>query len=193
MSSTIGWIAALGVSVCAVIIAAGAGQADLHMIACAVVALALTLMAVRESHALIAGGASKNIVAGATARNMGLVWAWGAVAIFTTYNLVLEGRWPEWWHFFLGFAIAAAGSLLFAGAVARDEAKGVVDQSVNKIGRALIIAQIVGVAAGLISMFVDGKFPRPTRYVDWAGCNIFFFGGLAILAISLNALRNSRE
>ncbi|MFN0217308.1 MAG: hypothetical protein ACKVP4_00685 [Hyphomicrobium sp.] len=192
MHSTLGWTAALAFALCAIILAAAATRPTLHLLTCGGVALALTLLAMRQNQSLVASGASKNLIAGSTARNMALVWAWGALGIFATYNLVLEGQWKEWWHFCLGFAIAAVGSLLFARTVERDEAKGVVDQSVVKVGRTLIIVQIVGVAAGLISMFVDGKFPRDIRYVDWAGCNIFFFGGLAILAISLNALRTSR-
>jgi hypothetical protein len=192
MHSTLGWTVALTLALCATILAAAATRPTLHLLTCGGVALALTLLAVRENQTLVADGASKNLIAGSTARNMALVWAWGALGILVTYNLVLKGQWKEWWHFCLGFGIAAAGSLLFARAVERDEARGVVDQSVVKIGRTLIIAQIVGVAAGLISMFVDGKFPRDIRYIDWAGCNIFFFGGLSILAISLNALRNAR-
>jgi hypothetical protein len=45
-------------------------------------------------------------------------------------------------------------------------------------------------AAGLVSLFVEGKFPRDIAHADWAGCNIFFFGALAIAAISLDALRS---
>ena len=45
----------------------------------------------------------------------------------------------------------------------------------------------------LTDMLADGKFPRAAANPDWAACNIFFFGGLAIAAISLNALLSARK
>lgn len=192
MLSFTSWIAALLISVGVVVAVAAFGEPHHQLIACAAIALLLTGNAVRENLRLHSAGASKNVIAGSTARNAGLVWAWGALSILLTYMVVIDQRWPEWWHFFLGFAIAAVGSVLYARTMARDEAAGRVDQSMIKIGRVLVWAQAIGVAAGLISMFVDGKFPRAATYIDWAGCNIFFFGGLAIVLISLNALRTSR-
>ena len=36
---------------------------------------------------------------------MGLVWTWGAVALFVTYNFILS--WKEWFPFFMAFVLAA--------------------------------------------------------------------------------------
>ena len=190
--TTTGWTLALGGSVLAIALIAAAGDATLHLAAAGLIALLLTVSAVRENWILASAGASKNAVAASTARNNGLIWAWGALAILLTYMVVLERRWPEWWQFFLGFGLAAVGSMAYASAMTRDEAAGRVDPAIQKVGRGLIIAQVAGVIAALISMFVDGKFPRDIRYPDWAGCNIFFFGGVAILIVSLNALRSAR-
>ncbi len=192
MLSMTGWMIALMASVCAILLAAGANRPDLHMIACGVIGLLITLHAIRERANLIDAGAAKNKIAASTARNLGLVWCWGALGILATYTLILEQRWPEWWQFFLGFALAGVGSLAFANTVARDEEKGRVDESILQIGRYLVWAQVIAVAAALVSMFFDGKFPRAASYPDWMGCNIFFFGGLALIAISINALRISR-
>jgi hypothetical protein len=192
MLSITTWIVALIVSVGVTVWIAGAGEPQHQLIACAVIALLMTANAIRENLSLVSAGAPKTAVAGSTARNAGLVWAWGALSILLTYQLAIAEPWPEWWHFFLGFAIAAVGSMVYARTMERDEATGRVDEGVLKIGRALVWAQAIGVAAGLVSMFVDGKFPRASSYADWAGCNIFFFGGLAIMLISLNALRSSR-
>ena len=109
-----------------------------------------------------------------------------------TYAFILEQRWPEWWHFFLGFAIAAVASLVFSNMLDRDAEAGRVDDSIIKIGRALVMVQLIGVIIAVITMFVDGKFPRDVSYSDWAGCNIFFFGAIAIAAISVNALRSAK-
>ena len=106
--------------------------------------------------------------------------------------MALEQRWPEWWHFFLGFAIAAVASIVFSNMLDRDAEAGRVDDSIIKIGRALVMVQLIGVIIAVITMFIDGKFPRDVSYPDWAGCNIFFFGAIAIAAISINALRSAK-
>ena len=190
MGPLAGWMIALTVSVCATVIAAAAGDQLLHMATTGFVTLGLALLAVREHRNLIAAGASESVVGASTARYCGLVWAWGAVATLVTYGFMFEARWPEWWQFLLGFAFAAAASLLFASMLNRDAERGTDDAGLLKIGRTLIIAQIIGMAAAIISLFIDGKFPRDVGKPDWANCNIFFFGALAIAAISINALVN---
>ncbi len=192
-SSLTGWMIALTVSLCAIILSAAANLPLLHMTASGIVSLGFALMAVREHSALAAAGASKNALGSSTARHIGLVWAWGALGLLVTYLLILEERWPEWWQFFMGFAFAAVASLVFSNMLDRDDAAGKVDDSVMKVGRGLVLLQLAGVLIALISLFVDGKFPRAVTYADWAGCNIFFFGALAIAAISANALFATRK
>ena len=193
MSSLAAWMIALTLSVCAIIITAAANMPIAHMAASGIVSLVFALIAVRDHASLVASGASKNLIGSSTARHTGLVWAWGAIGILVTYAFILENRWPEWWQFFIGFAAAAAASLMFASMLDRDAEAGKVDQSVMKIGRALVMVQFIGVIGALISMFVDGKFPRDISHGDWAGCNIFVFGAIAIAAISLNALLQSKQ
>ncbi len=192
MISLIGWMFALTASVCAIVLTAAAGNTNGHLAMCAMIALALIATAYIENQKLIAAGEPKSVVAASTARYCGLVWAWGALGIAVTYGVTLQDRWPEWWQFFLGFAAAAVASIWFANQLSRDAAAGRSDDALLKMGRTLTIAQIVGVIAALITMFIEGKFPRASSYADWAGCNIFVFGGLAIIAISLNALRAPR-
>ncbi len=193
MSSLTAWMIALTLSICAIILTAAVNNPELHMIASGAVSVVFALTAIREHTALTAAGASKSEVGSSTARNIGLVWAWGALGIFVTYAFILQQKWPEWWHFFLGFAIAAVASIVFSNMLNRDSQQGRVDESVIKVGRILIMVQLAGVVIALISMFVDGKFPRAATYPDWAACNIFFFGALAIGAISVNALRPSTD
>lgn len=193
MSSLTAWMIALTLSVCAIIITAAASLPFAHMAMSGIVSLVFALVAIRDHNTLTNGGASKSVIGSSTARHTGLVWAWGAIGILVTYTFILEDRWPEWWQFFLGFLVAAAASLMFASMLDRDATEGKVDKSVMKIGRTLVMVQFVAVMGALISMFIDGKFPRDMTHADWAGCNIFFFGGVAIAAISLNALLHSRE
>jgi hypothetical protein len=189
MLSLAGWMLALAAAVSASVIAAAANEPALHMAATGIVTLAIAVVAIRERWQLTAEGASASLIASSTARYLGLVWTWGTLALFITYLLVLEKSWPEWWQFTLGFACAAIVSLAFSNMLSRESLSSKTGASLLKIGRALVYLQIVGMAAGLISLFVDGKFPRDVRYPDWAGCDIFFFGALAIGAICLDSLR----
>ncbi len=193
MSSLTAWMIALTLSICAIILTAAANNPLLHMIASGAVSLVFAVTAIREHNALTAAGAPQSEIGSSTARNIGLVWTWGALGIFVTYAFILQNHWPEWWHFFLGFAIAAVASIVFSNMLDRDAKAGRVDDAILKVGRTLIIAQLIGVVIAVISMFVDGKFPRDVSYPDWAGCNIFFFGAIAIAAISINALRSAKS
>ena len=190
MSSLMGSLLALAAAVCATVLAAAAHQPPLHMAVAGVAGLALTFMAIRDRQRLMFAGATTSAVASSTARHLGIVWAWAALAVAATYLLIIEARWPEWWQFFIGFGFAAIASFVFASMLDRDAAAGRGDDTLVKFGRLLVQVQIVGMAAGIISLFVDGKFPRAVNHADWAGCSIFFFGALAIAAISLDALRS---
>lgn len=193
MSSMFGWMIALTVSVCATILAAAFHQQFVHMGVTGVVSLVFALLAVREHNALVASGSSRSAVGASTARHAGLIWAWGAIGMLVTYALILENQYSESWQFTFGFLAAAAASLFLAMMLSKDAAADKVDNSIMKIGRLLVGLQFLAVVAALISMLVEGKFPRDTTYPDWAACNIFFFGGLAVAALSLNALLNSAQ
>ncbi|HXE02369.1 MAG TPA: hypothetical protein VN623_10515 [Hyphomicrobium sp.] len=190
MSSLMGSLLAVAAAVCATVLAAAAHQPPLHMAVAGVAGLALTFMAIRDRQRLMFAGATTSAVASSTARHLGIVWAWAALAVAASYLLIIEARWPEWWQFFIGFGFAAIASFVFASMLDRDAAAGRGDDTLVKFGRLLVQVQIVGMAAGIISLFVDGKFPRAVNHADWAGCSIFFFGALAIAAISLDALRS---
>jgi hypothetical protein len=190
MSSLMGSLLALAAAACATVLAAATHQPPLHMAVAGVAGLALSFMAIRDRQRLVLAGAPISSIAASTARHLGLVWAWAALAVAATYLLIIEARWPEWWQFFIGFAFAAIASFVFANMLDRDAVAGRVDDPLVKFGRLLVQVQIVGMAAGIISLFVDGKFPRALNHADWAGCNIFFFGALAIAAISFDALRS---
>ncbi len=169
MLSLIGWIFGLAVAVCATILTAAVKEPGLHMAATGIVALVIAIMAIRDHQHLINNGAPTSAVASSTARYLGLVWAWGALALLVIYTLILERAWPEWWQFFLGFTFAAIASIAFSNMLDRDRAAGRVDPTIVKIGRVLVQVQLVGMIAGIISLFVDNKFPRDVlhRRLGW--------------------------
>ena len=190
MLSLTGWLFGLAVATCATVLTAGLTDPKLHIAACALVVLAITLLAIHDHQQLINSGAAPNAIGSSTARYLGLVWAWGALSVLAIYLFVMEKVWPEWWQFFIGFAFAAVASIAFSNLLDRDRAAGRSDPMLTKVGRILAQVQVVGMAIGIISLFVDHKFPRDVSYADWAGNNILFFGALAIAAISLDALRS---
>ncbi|MBN9248052.1 MAG: hypothetical protein J0I81_11540 [Hyphomicrobium sp.] len=190
MLSWTGWLFALAASIFATILAAAANQPMLQMAAAAAVAIAIALLAMRDHRKLRNDGAPPSAVASSTARYLALIWGWAALTLLITYLFIIQQHWPEWWQFFLGFAFAAVASLGFSAMLDRDRAAGNTDPTLVKFGRILLQAQLLGMVAGVVSLFVDSKFPRAETYADWAGCNIFFFGALAIAAISLDALRS---
>jgi hypothetical protein len=190
MLSMTGWLFALAAAICATILAAAANEPALQLAAVAVVCVVITLIAARDHQKLRDTGAPISAVASSTARYLALVWAWAALSILITYVFIIDKHWAEWWQFFIGFAFAAIASIAFAVLLDRDRASGRDDATLVKAGRVLLQAQVFGMALGIVSLFVDHKFPRDAIHADWAGSNIFFFGALAIAVISLDALRS---
>lgn len=193
MSSLVVWMLIITVGVCATILSAAAQMPIVHMAMTGLISLVIALIAIRENRTLVAQGASKNEIASSTARYMGLVWAWGAVALFVTYNFILQ--WKEWWQYFLAFAVLAVLCIFLANSIGRDANSGKEDKTILTIGRYLTVAQLVGMMVTVAGLLIDGKMVRyqTPRFTDWAANNIFFFGALALAAISFNALRARDE
>jgi hypothetical protein len=171
----------------------GLHMAYIHMAVAAAVSIGLALVAIRENLSLRRVGAAKSAIASSTARHMGIVWTWGALVLAATYATgVLV--WREWWQFLLAFAVAAGLCLLFSAALDKDARAGREDKTMLKLGRLLAIVQLVGMVIAVLGLLIDGKMTRflNPRYTDWAANNVFFFGALAVAAISANALRASR-
>lgn len=188
MASMLIWMLGIALGVAIMIISAASGQPLLHMGAAALISLVIAILAVRDNRQLQAEGASDAKVSAATARYMGLVWVWGALCLFVTYYFIL--KWSEWPGFFMAFAIAGALCLFVSNMLNRDAEAGREDATMMKITRNLTIAQLVGMVITVIGLLVDGKMTRylTPRFTDWAANNIFFFGAIALAAISLNAL-----
>jgi hypothetical protein len=187
------WMMSLAVAVCAMIITAAIGNTEYHMAVTGVISLMMALWAVQEHLSLARADAPQTAIGASTAKSCGLIWAWGTLSLLATYGFMLGNKWPEWWQFTLGFGAAAIACLWFANIMTRDAASGQDDADLLRMGRIMLMVQIVGVLAALVTMLIEGKFPRSAAEADWAGINIFLFGGLAIIAISINALRTTRS
>jgi hypothetical protein len=193
MASMVIWFVLITFSLSAMIVAAGAGMPVAHMLMTGLISVGIALVAIFENVKLRSQNAPKTAVAATTARNMGFVYVWGALAIAVTYVFIL--RWHEWWHFMAAFAIAGVLSLFYANTLARDEQAGRSDRTMLDIGRYLTWVQLVGMVIAMVGMAIDGKLSRylDPRHMDWAAQNIFFFGALALAIISAYALWAARN
>jgi len=193
MSTTGLWMLCLTLVLCAMILAAAAGLPLAHMTLAALINAALALSAIREDRRLKATGANESAIASSAARFMSLVWLLGAAGLALTYVFILQ--WKEWWHFFLAFAAVGGLCLFFAMALAKDARAGREDATMLKLARYLNIGQFAGMLITVAGLLIDGKMTRylTPRYTDWAGNNFFFFGALALAAISAHTLWAGRS
>ncbi len=193
--SIIVWMSTLTVSIALLVLSAAKGSFALHLALSAIVALVVALAAIQESRAMRAAGESDAAIASSNARYMGLVWTWGAVALFTTYNFVLS--WKEWFPFFMAFVAAAGLCLFFSATLRKDDAAGDAEPAMKMIGRYLTIGQVVAMVIVMVGLLDDGKMMRFAKarpgWEDWAANNIFFFGALALAAIGAHALIAGRK
>jgi hypothetical protein len=191
------WMLIIAASVAILAISAGAASGDkqmsyVHMAVTAAVCLSLALMAIREIRAAVVANESQPSIAAKSARFMGLVWTWGALALVVTYATGILS-WKEWWHFFLAFFVAAGLSLFFSALLNKDARAGTQDDTILRIGRILAYVQFFGMLVVMIGLVIDNKMPPNLKarsgWEDWAANHIFFFGALALAAISAYAIR----
>ena len=192
-SSLIIWVITLGVGISSLILAAGSGVPHNFMLVTALISFAIAVIGLREIIALDKAKASLSAVSASTARYMGLVYAWGALALFVTYYFILP-EWREWPVFFGALAAIAVVSLIFAATMSKDVARGKDDPTLLKIGRILTVFQFAGTVIAVIGLMIDPdkQFLNPNK-LDWAAQTIFLFGAIALAAISAAALFYTRN
>lgn len=192
-SSGVIWVSILTIGICALILAAGSGVAHYYMAVTALISFAIAAIGLRDIISLDKANAPLSAVSASTARYMGLVYAWGALALFATYYFILP-EWREWPVFCGALAVVAAISLFFAVAMSNDVARGKDDPTLLKIGRILTIVQFSGTVAAVIGLMIDpDKQFLNTAKLDWAAQTIFLFGSIALAAISAAALFYTRD
>lgn len=191
------WVMTITISIVLLVLTAAAKtgnpqMAYAHMFIAAAVCIFFALLAIRDTRKLVEAGASRPAISASSSRYMGYVWAWGALGLLISYGFGIVD-WHEWPGFFLAFAIAGAAALFFANLLQRDAENGKVDETILKVGRYLAYFQFFGMLVIMLGLVIDGKMTRflVPRHGDWAANNIFFFGALALAAISAYALKVS--
>jgi hypothetical protein len=195
MSSMVIWILGIGLSVAALVLAAAQKLFFVHMGIAALISILLALASFSETRAAEGDPARSGHGIEISLRHMGLVWTWGALALFVTYafNILV---WREWWQFFIAFFLLAGLSLFLSATLRKDAESGASDDMLIKVARGFSIFILVAMLITMVGLLVDGKMWRFTTIAgmrrgsqDWGANNIFFFGALALAAISWNAIR----
>ena len=194
MTSMIIWMLGIGLSVAALVVTAALKQFYVHMAIAALVSVLLALASISETRTAQAAGMASESSIGIALRHMGLVWTWGALALLVTYALNIL-FWREWWQFFIAFFVMAGLSLFLSATLRKDADSGVGDDVLLKVARGFSIFILVAMLITMVGLLVDGKMWRFTTIAgmrrgsqDWAANNIFFFGAMALAAISWNAI-----
>lgn len=196
MSSAVIWMIGVGASVSALVLTAALKLNLVHMAVAAVVSILVALAAFQEGRSIADGRRQTGLLISSNFRHMGLVWTWAALAMLVTYAFILE--WREWWHYFIAFFMLAGLCLFMSATLRKDAEADDADATMFSVARVLSLVFLVTCVAVMIGLLVhDGRafalggkmlkglrVPKLTGSQEWAANNIFFFGAMAIAAIS---------
>ncbi len=200
MSSAVIWMLGLGTSVAALVLTAAMKLQYVHMAVAALVSILVALAAFQEGRGIVGGRQQAGMLASSGFRHLGLIWTWAALALLVTYSFILQ--WREWWQYFIGF-IVLAGLCLFMSATLRKDAEADdADATMFSVGRVLAMVLLITGLAVMVGLAVhDGRqftlggkllkfatLPKSGGSEEWAANSIFFFGALAVSAVSWNTL-----
>lgn len=168
----------------------GVHMALAHMGIAAIMAIGFAATFFKANADLRAAGANQSAVAALTSRFVSYVWTWGALCLLTVYPTGLL-VWREWMTFSLACIVVAGLSMVLATMLQKDADAGREDPTMLKLANTLAIILLAGMVATILGFLIDGKMMRITnaRYTDWAANNVFFFGAIAIAAITGYALK----
>ena len=199
MSSMIIWMLGIGLSVAALVVTAALKMFYVHMAIAALISVFVALVSFSEARSADAGEVPGETGIDVTLRHMGLVWTWGALSLLVTYAFDILS-WREWWQFFIAFFVLAGLSLFLSATLRKDAQNGGGDDMLIKVARGFAIFILVAMLITMVGLLVDGKMWRFSTIAgnrrgsqDWAANNIFFFGALALAAISWNAIKMTRR
>ncbi len=188
MVSILIWLMAFTIALVATVLSAAADDRMLHLAITALVSLSIAVVGVQSYRTQALSGANRSALASSTARSIGLVWIWAALALILTYQFILV--WREAVIFTVGLLIV--GGLCFGLSVMfrKDAEAGHEDEAMLKFARMLNLIVMVGMLIAMLGLVADGKFLfiKSATNTDWAANNIFFFGALAVALLSAHAM-----
>jgi hypothetical protein len=178
------WTATFAIGLSLLAVAAGAKAYVLHLAVAAMVSLAIAGLMLRENVAAVSSQRELLALSSRNARYMAAIWTFGASAMLLQYTAILA--WEEWWHFVIGFIVAALGCLLFSHFFKSSVGDPERAQRYLTIAWWLAVLQLLAMSVTVVGLLVDGKMDF--GYVDWAGNNVFFCGAIALAVMSAVSL-----
>ena len=187
------WMLAIAVSMSSLIVLAAlksqnVGYGYLHMGVALIMAVALAVVAMRHVREQAASGASEIVLSATLARFMGVVWAYGGLALFATYATGIAS-WKEWPAFLAAFVCLAGVSFFLSWRMTSVATSGGDPTQSLKLSRYLAWGQLIGMIIVMLGLIIDGKMVRfledqRPNWQDWAANNYFFFGALSLAILS---------
>jgi hypothetical protein len=189
MPAMIGWIIGFAVAISLLVLTAAQRQFYANMAVAAAVSGLIAWTGFRDIRQVEA----HPVMAASTGfRYIGAVWGWGALALLILYQSVLQ--WREWWQFFIVFLVLAGISMFAAETLRKDAAAKRDDTAIIGLARSLARFFFAATMITMIGLILDGKMWRfktaaglRLGWQDWGANNIFFFGAMAIAALSWKA------
>jgi hypothetical protein len=165
------WIVAIGISLGMMLMTAAADMNAMHLMLATLITSCIAACGVRDVFKSEEDNGCATGRAAILTRYIGVMWAWSAVAILITYDLVLQ--WDGWYAAFLFLSIGSAGSL-FISSILRREAK-TSEGDVRLVGLVNVMARAQFVIACLVlgMLFAGGNFADQLGSASaWASINI---------------------
>jgi hypothetical protein len=194
----IGWALGMISSVILLVVAAATRSHWLHMLLAGLVPL---FMLVTYRRDLRASARAPDQIAALSCRYMGIVLSWGALAMLVVYGSATL-QWREWWHFLVGFIVAAAIAFWAADRITAtgDRAgDGVRRRDIVQIAMLVIAIGLAVTVLGLVlhtgrAWQLGGKLVsfetvagQRVGWQDWSANHVFFFGAIATAVVAVRA------
>ena len=193
------WSLSMITSIVVLVLSAAMREGDIHMAyahmaIAGAVSIAFALIYVRENEELRMAGARQSALDSNAARFSGIVWGWAALGLMVTYGTGLL-VWREWLTFTTVCFVLTGLCLILADLLRKDAQEGRDDATMLRIGRYLTCLQFGAMLLVMVGLVIDGKMTHylDLHYTDWAANNLFFFGALALAAISGYALNTKQR
>ena len=120
-----------------------------------------------------------------------IAYAWCGTALQAVYITPVTGiRWQHSWQYGLALALMAVFSFAYAARVSRRRAS---PHRSSALGAAPLLAFVQTLLAAGTAAFMIGSGKLLTRRMVWAANQVFLFGSLAVLVVTLMALVTMRR
>lgn len=184
MLSMIIWLFAIAGSVSVVSLAVAFNAQTVHLVATALVSLAIVATAVNEHRTAEMDGGSKFHLAAIASRYIGILWAWSAVTGYIVYGFLLS--WPLWLGAVIAMSVLCVAFLFVGIVLDREALSATPDRAANALVGHLAKAQF-GIGAVLFGAMVALR-SHPALEIggpqQWVALNLFLCSAAALMTLT---------